>query len=134
VLRGHQASEGRSGERAGRRIGGDVGRARRPGAFEEFGHDAPVSHSETCGRGVPGCDAGVEPTILTQFAQTAAGLGALGLATAGLNLIALRVVRVDEVPVGCQARIRWWSTHNPAFLVVTAVVTALGLAVLAVSR
>jgi hypothetical protein len=73
----------------------------------------------------------MEPTALTQAAQTVAGLGALSLLTAALNLVALRVVRVDEVPGCVRARIRWWSAHNPAFLVVSAVVTAVGLATLA---
>jgi hypothetical protein len=70
----------------------------------------------------------MEPTALAQLAETAAGFGALGLVTAALNVVALRVVRVDEVPGGLEARIRWWSAHNSAFLVVSAVLTALGLA------
>lgn len=70
----------------------------------------------------------MEPTALAQLAETAAGIGALGLVTAALNVVALRVVRVDEVPGCVEARIRWWSAHNPAFFVVSAVLTALGLA------
>jgi hypothetical protein len=75
----------------------------------------------------------MEPTTLTltQVAETMAGLGALGLATAMLNVVALRVVRPDEVPIWLQARIRWWSTHNPAFLLLSAVLTGAGLATLA---
>jgi hypothetical protein len=73
----------------------------------------------------------MEPTTLAQLAQTVAGLGALCVVTAALNLVALRVVRVDEVPSCVQARIRWWSVHNPAFLVSSVAVTVVGLAILA---
>jgi hypothetical protein len=72
----------------------------------------------------------MEPTTLAQLAETVAGLGALGVITATLNLVALRVVRVDEVPGCVQARIRWWSAHNSTFLVVSVVVTVVGLAIL----
>jgi hypothetical protein len=70
----------------------------------------------------------MEPTALAQLAETMAGFGALGLLTASLNVVALRVVRVDEVPGCLAARIRWWSVHNSAFFVVSAVLTAFGLA------
>jgi len=72
----------------------------------------------------------MERTALVQLAETLAGIGALGVITAVLNVVALRVVRVDEVPGCVQGRIRWWSAHNSAFLVVSAVVTAVGLATL----
>jgi len=72
----------------------------------------------------------MEPTTLAQLAGTMAGLGAVGVATGALNLVALRVVRVDEVPGCVQPRIRWWSAHNPAFLVISAVLTVVGLATL----
>jgi hypothetical protein len=73
----------------------------------------------------------MEPTTLAQVAETVAGLGALGVVTAALNVVALRVVRVDEAPGCVRGRIRWWSAHNPAFLVVSVVVTVVGLALLA---
>jgi hypothetical protein len=73
----------------------------------------------------------MEPTALTQFAETLIGFGALGIITAALNIVSLRVVRVDEVPGCVQARIRWWSAHNSAFLLVSAAVTAVGLGTLA---
>lgn len=73
----------------------------------------------------------MEPTALAQLAQTLIAFGMLGIITAMLNVVALRVVRIDEVPGYVQARIRWWSAHNSAFLVVSAVVTAVGLAILA---
>jgi hypothetical protein len=73
----------------------------------------------------------MEPTALTQFAETLIGFGALGIITAALNIVSLRVVRVDEVPGCVQARIRWWSAHNSAFLLISAAVTAIGLATLA---
>ena len=63
--------------------------------------------------------------------QTLAGLDAIGVLTAGLNVVALRLVRVDEVPGCVRARIRWWSAHNPAFLLISAVVAAVGLTTLA---
>jgi hypothetical protein len=94
-------------------------------------HPDRVSHSETRDGVTTGCDAGMEPTTLAQLAETVAGFGALGVVTATLNLVALRVVRVDEVPGCVQARIRWWSAHNSTFLVVSVVVTVVGLALLA---
>ena len=63
--------------------------------------------------------------------QTLAGLGAIGVLTAGLNMVALRLVRVDEVPGCVRSRIRWCSAHNAAFLLVSAVVAAVGLTTLA---
>jgi hypothetical protein len=75
----------------------------------------------------------MEPTTLAQAAQTVAGLGALGVVTAALNVVALRVVRVDEVPRYVQGRIRWWSEHNPAFLALSLVVTVIGVVVLGVA-
>ena len=79
----------------------------------------------------PGENARMEPTTLVELAQTLAGLGAIGVGTAMVNLVALRVVRVDEVPGWVQVRVRWWSAHNLAFLVFSAVVMAVGLAILA---
>ncbi|WP_089250439.1 hypothetical protein [Asanoa hainanensis] len=69
----------------------------------------------------------MEPTTFAQVAETVAGIGALGILTATLNVFALRVVRIEEVPGCVQPRIRWWSTHNPAFLLVSAAVTGAGL-------
>ena len=54
----------------------------------------------------------------------------IGVLTAALNAVALRLVRVDEVPGCMRARIRWWSAHNPAFLLVSAIVAAAGLTTL----
>jgi hypothetical protein len=73
----------------------------------------------------------MEPVTLSQVAETVAGLGALGVVAAALNIVSLRIVRIDEVPGCVQARIRWWSTHNAAFLVGSVVLTVVGLAVLA---
>ena len=73
----------------------------------------------------------MEPTALTRLAETLTGFGALGLVTAVLNVVSLRVVRVDQVPGCVQGRIRWWSAHNPAFLAISAAVTAAGLILLA---
>ncbi len=46
---------------------------------------------------------------------TVAALGALGVMVAVVNMLSLRVVPLDDVPVCVRPRIRWWSTHNPAF-------------------
>jgi hypothetical protein len=73
----------------------------------------------------------MEPTTFGQVAELVAGFGALGVLTATLNLFALRVVRIDEVPGCVQARIRWWSAHNPAFLLASAAVTVAGLVMMA---
>jgi hypothetical protein len=75
----------------------------------------------------------MEPSPLVQLAQTVAWLGALGVGTAACTIVALRLVRADEVPGWVQARIRFWTAHNPAFLLVSAAVTVAGLAVLAVA-
>ena len=91
-----------------------------------------VSQDETGRHAGTRCDAEVEPTTtFVQVAQLVAGLGALGLLTATLNLFALRVVRIDEVPVCVQPRIRWWSHHNPAVLLASAGVTVAGLVMMA---
>jgi hypothetical protein len=77
-----------------------------------------LSQDETCGPGRRGCDAGME---------TVAALGALGVLIAVLNMVSLRVVRVDDVPVCVQSRIRWWSAHNPAFGAASLLVAVAGL-------
>ncbi|WP_203713899.1 hypothetical protein [Asanoa siamensis] len=69
----------------------------------------------------------MEPTTFAQVAEVVAGFGALGLLTGVLNVVALRAVRIDEVPGCVQPRIRWWCAHNPAFLRVSAAVTVAGL-------
>jgi hypothetical protein len=66
-------------------------------------------------------------TSLAEVAALMAGLGALGMIVAGLNLVALRVVHGDEVPGFVQVRIRWWTAHNTAFLLTSAALTATGL-------
>ena len=63
-----------------------------------------------------------------ELAETVAWFGALGLVLAGLNVIALKVVQPDDVPGYVRVRIRWWTAHNPAFLVGSAVLGAVGLA------
>jgi hypothetical protein len=68
---------------------------------------------------------------LVTLADAMARFGALGLGTALLNVLALRVVPADEVPGWVQVRIRWWRAHNGTFLVSSAGVLALGLALLA---
>jgi hypothetical protein len=70
----------------------------------------------------------MEPSALAQAAETVAGIGALTLVTALLNVVALRAVRVDELPGCVQGRIRWWGAHNSAFLVLSAALTVIGLA------
>jgi hypothetical protein len=69
----------------------------------------------------------MEPTSLAQAAATLAGCGALGVVVAALNVLALRVVRVDEVPGCVRGRIRWWDAHNSAFLAASAGLTVIGL-------
>jgi len=73
----------------------------------------------------------MEQTTLAQLGEALARLGAFGLGVAVLNVFALRVVRADEVPGWVQTRIRWWSAHNLAFLVLSAAVLAVGLGTLA---
>jgi hypothetical protein len=59
--------------------------------------------------------------------DTVAALGGLGVLIAVLNMVSLRVVRVDDVPVCVQPRIRWWSAHNPAFGAASLLVLVAGL-------
>jgi hypothetical protein len=69
----------------------------------------------------------METTTFGQVAGMVAWFGVLGMVVAALNLVALRVVRVDEVPSYVQGRIRWWSAHNSTFLLISMVVTVAGL-------
>lgn len=69
----------------------------------------------------------MEATTFAELAGLAAGLGALGLLVGALNLVALRVVRADEVPGYVRCRIRWWTAHNSTFLLASAAFTAAGL-------
>jgi hypothetical protein len=74
----------------------------------------------------------MEPT--TTFAELAAMVawfGALGMVVAVLSVVALRVVRFDEMPGHVRCRIRWWSAHHAGFLLASAVLTAAGLVALA---
>ncbi|MCU7724372.1 hypothetical protein ODJ79_11650 [Actinoplanes sp. KI2] len=63
-----------------------------------------------------------------EAAETIAWFGALGLVLAALNVVALKVVRPDEVPGYVLVRIRWWTAHNPAFMLASALLGAAGLA------
>ncbi|MFF5288805.1 hypothetical protein [Paractinoplanes globisporus] len=57
--------------------------------------------------------------------------GALGMIVAALNVVALRVVRPDEVPGYVRCRIEWWSAHNSAFLLGSVGLAVVGLVGLA---
>jgi len=63
-----------------------------------------------------------------ELAESVAWFGALGLVLAGLNVIALKVVQPDDVPGYVRVRIRWWTAHNPALMMGSAVLGAAGLA------
>ena len=73
----------------------------------------------------------MEPTTFAQVAGMMAGFGAIGVAIAAVNIFALRVVRVDEVPTCVRPRIVWWGAHNTAFLLISAVLAVAGLGALA---
>jgi hypothetical protein len=75
----------------------------------------------------------MEVSPLVQLAQVMAWLGTLCLGTAAVTVVALRVVRADEVPGWVRARIRFWTSYNPPFLLISAVVTVAGLGLLAAS-
>jgi len=68
-----------------------------------------------------------------EFALLMAAFGAMGLSVAALNVFALRVVRIDDVPRSVQARIRWWCAHNTTFLLACAALTVVSLGALAIS-
>jgi hypothetical protein len=63
-----------------------------------------------------------------EVAETVAWFGALGLVLAALNVVALKLVRPDDVPGYVLVRIRWWTAHNPAFMLGSAILGAAGLA------
>ena len=69
----------------------------------------------------------MEPTTLVLVARAVAEFGAIGVAVGVLNLFALRIVRMEEVPGPMRGRIRWWTAHNPAFLAVSALIAVAGL-------
>jgi len=73
----------------------------------------------------------MEATTFAQVAGMVAGFGAIGVAIAALNIVALRVVPVDEVPSCVRGRIAWWGAHNSAFLLISAVLAVAGLGALA---
>ena len=56
-----------------------------------------------------------------------AWFGVLGVVVAGLNFLALRVVRADEVPSCVRGRILWWGVHNVAFLLLSVLCAVAGL-------
>jgi hypothetical protein len=59
-----------------------------------------------------------------EVAEAVAWFGALGPVLAALNVVALKVVRPDEVPGHVLVR---WTAHNPAFMAGSAVLGAAGL-------
>jgi hypothetical protein len=56
--------------------------------------------------------------------------GVIGVAVAAMNILALRTIRIEDVPRCVQGRIRWWSAHNSAFLLGSAGLVVVGLGVL----
>ncbi|WP_433220862.1 hypothetical protein ACQP00_18975 [Dactylosporangium sp. CS-047395] len=61
------------------------------------------------------------------LAEPAVLLGGVGVVTAVLNAVALRLVRVDEVPGWLQVRISWWRAHNRTLLLLSAVTAGVGV-------
>jgi len=84
-----------------------------------------VSHNETRMRSPVECHYGME------LAGMVVWFGALGMLVAALNVVALRVVRPDEVPGYVRCRIEWWSAHTSAFLAGSALLALAGLCGLA---
>jgi hypothetical protein len=72
----------------------------------------------------------MDATTFAQVAKMVAAFGAIGLAVGALNIFALRAIRLEEVPGVKRGRVRWWYTHNPAFLLGSAVLAVAGLAML----
>ncbi|GAA0447901.1 hypothetical protein Ade02nite_60450 [Paractinoplanes deccanensis] len=70
----------------------------------------------------------MEATTFGEVAALVLRIGALGILVAVLNAVALRLVRIDEVPCCARSRIRWWGAHNPALFVVSVVLTVAGVA------
>jgi hypothetical protein len=60
-------------------------------------------------------------------AEMFALFGALGLVLASCNVVALRVVRPDDVPAYLRGRIRFWAAHNSTFMAGSAVLGAAAL-------
>jgi len=72
----------------------------------------------------------VEPSLVRTVAETAAGLGVIGLLVAATSLVALRAITVDDVPGCVRGRIRWWGSHPATVLVASAALTVAGLVAL----
>ena len=70
---------------------------------------------------------------MAEVAGTLARFGLIGTAVAVVNIFALRVVRLDEVPRRARGRIRWWSAHNRAFLFGSTALTLISLGALAIA-
>jgi hypothetical protein len=49
-----------------------------------------------------------------EVAETVAWFGVLGLVLVALNVVALKVVRPDDVPGYVPVRIRWWAAAEPS--------------------
>jgi hypothetical protein len=75
----------------------------------------------------------MESTALAELAGMLARFGIIGIAVAVVNAVALRVVRIEEVPRRAQGRIRWWSLHNRAFLFGSTALTLISLGALAIA-
>jgi hypothetical protein len=75
----------------------------------------------------------MESTTFADLAGMLAGFGAIGVAVAAVNVFALRMVRIEEVPRCVQGRIRWWGAHNSAFLLACVALTAVSLGALAIA-
>jgi hypothetical protein len=84
-----------------------------------------LSHNETRFRAAGECHYGME------LAGMVVWFGALGMIVAALNIVALRIVRPDEVPGYVRCRIEWWSAHNSTFLLGSALLALAGLVGLA---
>ncbi|MBU2666875.1 hypothetical protein KOI35_25520 [Actinoplanes bogorensis] len=69
----------------------------------------------------------MEPTTYAEVAGMVAWFGVLGMVVAGLALIAVKVVRADEVPAYVRGRIQWWTAHNAGFMLGGLVLAVAGL-------
>jgi hypothetical protein len=70
-------------------------------------------------------------TTLAELAVMLAWFGALGMVVAVLNIVALHLVRLDDVPGYVRARIRWWSNHNWPFFLISLLLGVAGLTTVA---
>ncbi|MBL7255653.1 hypothetical protein [Paractinoplanes lichenicola] len=72
----------------------------------------------------------MESSSWVEVAGVVTWFGVLGMIVTALAVVAVRLVRAQDVPAYVQGRARWWAAHNVGFLVASLVVTVGGICAL----